>query len=145
MAETAASKRRGSRPTEVSDAQTVWLAGVVAIFTAALTVLLCNRISAEAKWAPFVGWFLAGAVAGNIVRHRAAAIKVAVISTVAAGAATGLLAFLTRPRPSWQKVPAQVTVPTLGEALMMTLMCSLAAVLGAAAVVEFYRSGDKRP
>lgn len=136
----------GAGPTKAAtETQTAWLAGLLAVVTALVTVGLFARLSDSARWAPFVGWLLAGAVAGMILRHRGAAMRVAVLSTVVASATTGILAWvISRPQDSAQKHPGYVVAPTVSEILLMTLLCSLAAVLGAAGIVEYYRWRDQQ-
>ncbi len=137
--------RRGSGLQPAAEPQVAWLAGVLAVCTAAITVGLFTRLSDNARWAPFVGWLVAGSVAGLILRHRLIAVKVAAVSTVGASVATGVLAwFITRPHPTAVKHPAEFPAPAASEVMVMTIVCSLAAVLGAAGVSEYYRWRDER-
>jgi len=129
-----------SQAVPTTDAQTGWAAAIVAVVTAAITVGLFSRLSHDARWAPFLGWLVAGIVVGAIERHRLGAIKVAGLTTLGASLVTGLMAwFVNRPQHTAQKIPAINPPPTVNEVIVMTFVCSLAAVLGAAAVSEFYR------
>jgi len=111
--------RRGSGLQPAAEPQVAWLAGVLAVCTAAITVGLFTRLSDNARWAPFVGWLVAGSVAGLILRHRLIAVKVAAVSTVGASVATGVLAwFITRPHPTAVKHPAEFPAPAASEVMV---------------------------
>ncbi|MCC7492620.1 MAG: hypothetical protein IT204_09750 [Fimbriimonadaceae bacterium] len=116
--------------------------GVGTVVTAALACTLLFRLAGGAFWAPLLAWLLAGAVAGSFIRRRSPAIKVAVVATVSAGLVTSLvnsqqdvgrLALKHLPRDSG---------PSWAQMMAATAVCSLACVLGAAAVVELQRWRD---
>lgn len=128
-----------------SDRELHWVAGVMTVLTAAVVVGLLLRASQGALWGPMLGWLIAGAVAGAILRRRNPAMKVAVIAALAAGLITALINVLVlrEPPPSTVRPHAVAETISVSTMLLSTLACALASVVGAAGVVELTRDSNR--
>ena len=136
----------GARGAAAPPQPTALLGALLAIFTAAVVVGVLLRVTQGAKWAPLVGWLVGGAVLGAVVRRRAPALQTALFTTLGAGVVTSLISLLEHdPLPmSYREHIVVPPEPGVGQMGLATLTCSLACVVGAAAVAELYRYREQR-